>query len=344
MTVIGLSGVGVLVGLLLMRVPSAPVWAGSGSNMAAPATLSSTFRPFSETSPWNTPIPTNAPTDPDSEKMIAMLSAKGTQLSANLKKWTVPVFAIDAFRSPHLNVRTTSDCLSPRVDPDGDNLAQGIPIPDDVWPDPSDDGHLSLIDTNKHECWDYSRFVRISSTKVTASRIDVWDLNGSGYRVPFTGTNWWTCGARGSGTPLLGGLVRPEEVQAGVIRHALAFGCPVNRRSRSPDTKEELCSPPAERTDGEGIGAQYIPEGARLQLDPALDLQTLNLSKAALVVARALQVYGMYDVDNAATCSLYFQNVGTDGARWNQIDDFKDLQKLPLNRFRVLYCEIVVRQ
>ena len=314
------------------------------SKKAEPAAFSSQFRPFSKTSPWNTPIPTNALVDPDSEKMIEMLNSNARSLSANIRKWTVPVFSIDSARSPRLNVRSSSGCLNPRVDPDGHNIAENLPIPDDVWPDPSEDGHMVLVDIYKRTCWDYARFERISSTEITASRIEVWELDGPGYREPFAGPNWWTCGARGSGTPLLGGLLRPEEVLKGDIRHALAFGCPVNRKSTSPDTKEELCSPPAQRTDGEGIGTQYIPEGARLQLDPALDLDTLKLSPGTLVIAKALQVYGMYNVDSASTCSLYFQNVGTDGGKWNQIGNFMDLQNIPLNRFRVLKCEIVVRK
>lgn len=329
---------------LTLGLTNIAVSAETLSKEAEPAAFSSQFRPFSKTSPWNTPIPTNAPVDPNSEKMIVMLSSNAGSLSANITKWTVPVFTIDSQRAPRLDVKTTSSCLNPRVDPDGNNIAEGLPIPVDVWPDPSADGHLVLVDIYKRLCWDYSRFVRISDTKVTASRIDVWDLDGPGYRDPFTGNKWWTCGARGSGTPLLGGLLRPEEVQAGEIRHALAFGCPINRRSRSLDTGEELCSPPAQRTDGEGIGAQYIPEGARLQLDPALDLQTLKLSPGTLVIARALQVYGMFDVDSASTCSLYFQNVGADRGKWRQIGDFMDLQNIPLNRFRVLKCEIVERK
>jgi len=340
----GLCGSAVLASILGTGLTGTDASAETLSKMAEPAVFSSQFRPFSKTSPWNTPIATNALVDPDSDKMIVMLSSNAMSLSANIRKWTVPVFAIDSARSPRLNVRTTSGCYNPRVDPKGQNRAEHLPIPTDVWPDPSQDGHMVLVDVAKRLCWDYARFVRLSSTEVTASRIDVWELDGPGYREPFEGPNWWTCGARGSGTPLLGGLIRPEEVQAGVIRHALAFGCPVNRRSVSPDTKEELCSPPAQRTDGEGIGAQYIPEGARLQLDPELDLQTLKLSPATLVIARALQVYGMFNVDNASTCSLYFQNVGADGGRWNQLGNFMDMHTIPLNRFRVLRCEIVVRK
>ncbi|MEI8120866.1 MAG: hypothetical protein WCI20_02355 [bacterium] len=344
MNLTGLYGITVVASLLGAGVTGTVASAETLSKMAESAVFSSQFRPFSKTSPWNTPVPTNALVDPDSEKMIVMLSSNAMSLSANIRKWTVPVFTIDSARSPRLNVRTTSSCLNPRVDPDGHNIAENLPIPVDVWPDPSEDGHMVLVDISKRMCWDYARFVRLSSTVVTASRIDIWELDGPGYREPFAGSNWWTCGARGSGTPLLGGLIRTEEVQAGVIRHALAFGCPVNRRSVSPDTKEELCSPPAQRTDGEGIGAQYIPEGARLQLDPALDLQTLKLSPGTLVIARALQVYGMFNVDNASTCSLYFQNVGADGGRWNQIGTFMDMHNIPLNRFRVLKCEIVVRK
>jgi hypothetical protein len=344
MKLTGLYGITVVASLLGAGVTGTAASAEALSKMAEPAVFSSQFRPFSNTSPWNTPIPTNALADPDSDKMIAMLSSNAMSLSANIRKWTVPVFIIDSARSPRLNVKSSSGCLNPRVDPHGQNLAEHLPIPADVWPDPSEDGHMVLVDIYKRVSWDYARFVRLSSTAVTASRIDVWDLDGPGYREPFAGPNWWTCGARGSGTPLLGGLLRPEEVQAGVIRHALAFGCPVNRRSVSPDTLEELCSPPAQRTDGEGIGAQYIPEGARLQLDPELDLQTLKLSPGTRVIARALQIYGMYNVDNASTCSLYFQNVGADGGKWNQIGNFMDVQNIPLSRFRVLKCEIVVRK
>jgi hypothetical protein len=338
------SGTTALLTILLAILLIGTAQAAENRKLAEPAVFSSHFRPFSATSPWNTPVPTNAVVDPDSGAMITMLSSNARTLGANIRKWSVPVFIIDAARTRRVNVRTTSECLNPRVDPDRDNIAERLPIPANVWADPAGDGHLTLVDLYQRKCWDFSRFVRISATEVTANRIDIWALDGPGYREPFSGTNWWTCGARGSGTPLLGGLLRPEEVQAGVIRHALAFGCPVNRRARSPDSGEEVCSPPAQRTDGEGIGNQYIPEGALLQLDPDLDLQTLKLSPAVLVIARALQVYGMYNVDNASTCSLYFQNVGADGGKWNQIDDFSDLRKIPLDRFRVLKCDIVARK
>lgn len=339
----GSGGTARLASLLTVLLVNTAAAAAERTQTAEPAVFSSQFRPFSATSPWNTPIPTNAPVDPDSEAMITMLSSNGRTLGANIRKWSVPVFIIDATRTPRVNVRTTSECLHPRVDPDQNNVAERIPIPANVWADPAADGHLALVDLLQRKCWDFSRFRRTSAGEVTASRIDVWDLDGPGYREPFVGPNWWTCGARGSGTPLLGGLLRPEEVQAGVIRHALAFGCPVNRRATSPGSGEELCSPPAQRTDGEGWGRQYIPEGALLQLDPNLDLQALDLPPAVFAIARALQVYGMYNVDNASTCSLYFQNVGADGGKWNHIGNFSELKKIPLTRFRVLKCPIVVR-
>ena len=47
-----------------------------------------------------------------------------------------------------------------------------------------------------------------------------------------------------------------------------------------------------------------IPEGARVQLDPALDLDSLSLTPWQKVIARALQRYGMYLADTAGTTSL----------------------------------------
>jgi hypothetical protein len=49
---------------------------------------------------------------------------------------------------------------------------------------------------------------------------------------------------------------------------------------------------PAQRTDGTG-GPLTLPEGARLRLDPTLDLSTLHLPPAALALAEAAQRYGI---------------------------------------------------
>jgi hypothetical protein len=53
-----------------------------------------------------------------------------------------------------------------------------------------------------------------------------------------------------------------------------------------------------------------IPEGARVQLDPALDLNSLGLTGWQKTIARALQVYGMYLVDSGSL-GLYAVNANS---------------------------------
>jgi hypothetical protein len=61
---------------------------------------------------------------------------------------------------------------------------------------------------------------------------------------------------------------------------------------------------PATSSDGQSSGADTIPEGARLQLDPSLDLSTLGLQPWQRTIARALQQYGMFVGDTGDTVGL----------------------------------------
>lgn len=255
---------------------------------------------------------------------------------------------IDADKCPKRDVPTwrPDKCLYHSVDPDHNGIAEGVPLPDGVWADPSEDGHMILVDPKKKISWEFSCARQTKSRDWEASCIDMWDLNGPGYREPFLGTYWWKSGVRGSGVPYIAGLIRPDEVETGEINHALAVGTPVNRLKVSEDVewKMELCSPVASRTDGWRIGPQYIPEGVRIQLDPNLDIDSLNLSEEAKIIARTLQKYGAFVVDNGRGFSLYFQNLGSDGGKWRKHPGLRDITKIPLNEFRVLKCNIVVKK
>jgi len=316
--------------------------------------LPANFTVFAEDSPWNTPIPNGAEVDPNSDLIIANLKDTLQQLGydpphigVNYKIWTSPLHVIDSSRCPLQDVPTTNPegALYWTVDPDGNGVAEGIPIPAGVWQDPSDDGHMILVDPKLRVAWEFSCAVQVDGQWM-ASSIDRWDLNGLGYRPPYVGPRWWRCGVRGSGVPYIGGLLRVEELESGEIRHALALSSPINRRlitTPSADWEQECCSPAA-RTDGTGIGPEYIPEGARIQLNPDLDLDSRGLSEDAKVVARALQVYGAYVVDSGGGFSLYLQNLGPDGGAWTEHQGLADIAKIPLDELRVLKTEPTVKE
>jgi hypothetical protein len=306
--------------------------------------LPPSFQAFTISSPWNTPISTYPAIDPYSKTMIQNLKSKASILKGSFTGWTIPLFVIDSAASPKRTLKTTGDAFNPDVDPNRDGIAEGIPIPDGVWPDPKSDGHMLLVDPNVRKTWDFSRAQHLSDGSWTTSGLTVWDLNGLGYRQPFYGTNWWNYGVRGSGFPLIAGLIRPEEIEAGEIKHALVFAGPINRKSATTTTKQQVCSPPGSKTDGFGIGYEYIPEGARIQLDPSLNLNTLNLSPATKIIAKAMQKYGMYNGDNSPDFKIYFQNLGPDGGKWKNYNFFPDLKNIPVDKFRVIKCTIVTKQ
>ena len=84
-------------------------------------------------------------------------------------------------------------------------------------------------------------------------------------------------------------------------------------------------------------GAGALPEGTRLQLDPALGaarIRSWGCRGACLVVARALQRYGMYVIDNSGRPKVLFEYDGT--AHWRGVIRAGTVTPIPLGAFRVL--------
>ena len=133
-------------------------------------------------------------------------------------------------------------------------------------------------------------------------------LNECGTREPFSGDNWWRSGAMGSGVPLLPCIVRPEEIAAGAINHVMLCASPANRKALAEGQPDEIYYP-ATRTNAIHYGSEYIPQGAVIQLDPDLNLNSLGLNEETKIVAKALQKYGMVVGENAPVFKLFFQNI-----------------------------------
>ncbi len=302
------------------------------------------WRPFSDSSPWNTPIPDNPQILPNSSAIVANIKQYSGQatLKPQYKEWCPPLHIVNSDNIQGEPVYCHNAlAYHESVDKDQNGVSDSpVPFTSDMWWEPSNDAHMIIVDPFKGIAWEFS-IIRYNTqtSKWESSTHAVWDLNGEGQGVPFSGKTWWKQGCRGSGVPLIGGLVRPEEIEAGEIRHALCAGCPCNAKNLDQSGKRQLVRP-ACRTDGWLEGADFPLEGARLQLDPNLDLDSLGLCEEAKIVARALQKYGLFIVDNAGGFSIYFQCLDKDGSgsTWRQrfpslMDDIK---KIPLDAFRVL--------
>jgi endonuclease YncB( thermonuclease family) len=273
---------------------------------------------YSPESPFNQAIPADARVDSRSSLMVQSLvaSAHKAGFYVSVRRWTVPVYFANA-STPRHSVGLTASWRAA-------NVMAGVPIPAAAQPDPAGDRHLAILDVATGCEYDLYE-ARLENG---AWRAD-W---GNSIRLDSDGVYPKAFSARGSGFALLAGMIRPKELAQGRINHALLFSFDY--------TSAAGAVWPATETDGLSTRAGAIPMGARLQLDPKLDLDTLDLTAFERTIARALQEYGMILGDSGGGVSLYafhpqaFTNNPYAGILSD--DHYAPLDKLPLDRFRVL--------
>jgi hypothetical protein len=301
--------------------------AGSGlaasqaqSTAAVTAGAVTASRPFAGTSPLNVPVVGAPAIDPNSGAMIARVARAG-QGYANLVEFGIPVFEATS-STPRQPVRCTITDWGPcpfGTDP--------RPIPVDARPSAGSDGAMVVVDRTAGTIDEYWQAAP-AGTGWTTSWGAINTLSGSG----------WGGGSTGAGASRLAGVVRVAEIQAGVIPHALVV--------QSDTVCATTFRPPAWKTDGDSTRSDCIPEGARLQLDPAVDVTAIpGITPGEVAVARALQVYGAYLIDRAGTSlAVSFEvapdaSPGNPGTVYTQAGfawDYYGMPHIPWNQLRVL--------
>ncbi|MFC1598288.1 fibronectin type III domain-containing protein [Patescibacteria group bacterium] len=276
---------------------------------------------------WWEPLGDNETIDARSDKMrrgilFAFDYTSGDSeggLTLTRKRWTVPVYFVNK-NTPKYDVEMTASWAP------ADNMAlKDVPIPDDARPDPAtdDDGsigdaEMAIIDVSQSPWVEY----------------DFWQAEKNGgqweaswaNRISLGSEGMYPCGlsARGSGAALAGGLIWPAELKRGRINHKLAFSFPYNHDNGpvAPMTENDGRYSPKrlqnlyENKTGETDAVYPLIEGAVLQLDPSIDLKTFEvtdpdsgktrtLKKYERTIARAMQEYGMVDVDNGGSFTFY---------------------------------------
>lgn len=273
---------------------------------------------YSPYSPFNRRIPPSAEVDARSPIMVRSLlkASKSQGFVVAVRSWTVPVYFAGA-RTPRHDVVLTADWAPSR-------RMRSVPIPDHAAPDPEDDASMAVIDPARgceYDFWGAHR----SAGGWTARWANSIRLNGAG--VYPRGLS-----ARGSGFALLAGMIWPEELERGRIEHALVVTYPF--------TKAGGPVAPATESDGSSTRQDAIPEGARIQLDPALDLDSLALRPYEKVIARCLQEYGMFVGDSGGGIEL--EAVHPMSARRDPYrgllpdEEIIPLDNIPVDRLRIL--------
>lgn len=291
---------------------------------------------FAADSPFNTPLPADAAVDPASPTMVTSLVAAGSFV-VQVGQYSAPVYLADESTPRHDVQLACGDVWELGV-----NVLRDVPIPDHAEPgfdadgadnpprgcgeDSDQDNNLIVLDTVRRCEYDFWQARRDNGGWVAS-----W---GNGLSLDGPGVYPHGMSARGSGFAFLGGVIWPHELAAGRIDHALVISYPY--------TKSGGPVPPATESDGWSDQDWAIPEGARLQLDPALDLDALNLTPHERTLARAMQEYGLLLVDTGGDGGIGLYAIDPRSVQGNPYDgllpagDFVTLGNIPVDRLRVL--------
>jgi hypothetical protein len=296
-----------------------------------PPASSGAQRPYDARSPWNTPIGSAALLNPTSASLVRAISDNNLPLTSDPDQYAIPVYRFD-----DRTVRRTVELggwFSSYDNGDNSRVGYGfaptitnVPIPEGVLQSAGSDGQIVFWDPvagTEYSFWQFSRDAAGNYTAENGNRYHT----GAGYLGRFADG----LAGRGAGLPYLAGLVRRWEIDQGRIDHALAFAY---------SAPSGAFVYPASKSDGAGFGGVLgtdLPEGSRLQLDPAkteADFDGWGLPPAAKTIARALQTYGMYVVDNSGSSKIFMEDRLTAG--WDASIDRHLTEKIPWTAFRVL--------
>ena len=208
-----------------------------------------------------------------------------------------------------------------------------IPPGDATWWD----GHVTVGDPINDVV------LSVWRARYQAGQPNPWDAWWGG-KTPLSGDGREPNGttSTGAGLSRFGAIIRESEVAAGVIEHALFFGSTAVtlRGSNIEGTNFRY---PATQTDGRNTGAaaHTIMEGARVQLDPSIDLAAIpGITPIELMIGRALQQYGAYCGDNTtanARMGFVFERKPGSTVYANAgVVDYVDMTHIPWSSLRVL--------
>ncbi len=303
----------------------------SGSDGSAPACNV----PFAASGPWCTPLPASVPLASNSAAIVVNIQADvknnyGT-FAINTDTYSSTIYTVPA-GTPTTNW-SFDDCQNQgSLPPNFAPVLMNVPTAAGMVQSMGTDGEITIYDPSLDEEWEFW---------VAAQTNGQWSACWGG-TIQHVSTDPGIfpsgLGATASGLPLLGFLIRIDELQAGVIRHTLNI--------ETVRTQSGVFSWPANRTDGNTAGADILMEGQRVRLDPTFDVTTLP-NPAERIIAKAMQDYGMILTDTSGAVTMQAEDprpyMAAHNTTTNPYDaifagaaSYAVLQDIPLARLQVL--------
>ena len=266
---------------------------------------------FPADSAWNTPLPADMPLDEASDLIVSELQrqVKVASPTINVGRFSTPIYTVPRSQKRVRYVLDRDESFAERVKR---KFAPGVPIPEGARPSRGSDGQMTIWQPSTDTLWELYKAKLVGGVwhgrwgavmRNVSKNPGAFPRESSGAYISTTA----------SGLPLVGGLITLADLERGRIDHALELAVPHARAG--------VTSHPARITDGNASGAESIPEGARFRLAADLDLQALDLSPLARMLAEAAQRYGIIVNDQAGAMSFRGQDPAGGSDAWQRALD-----------------------
>jgi hypothetical protein len=256
---------------------------------------SACWRPYSDSSPFNRPLPRRPRVDPRSRAIVARLAGFGGPQNILVgEPGTAQDYSHPVYWSQPGDPWFTIHCTQPW----GRCALEGrrIQIPDRAWPAGASDAHLTVMD--QRTGWEYDMW-RVHEKPAGGGRlVTAWGgmtrIDGDGLGSDAVAAEFGT----------LAGKIRIEELEAGEIHHALFMfaECDSGRTVFPAGHSGRRCS---------SIGqpdADAPAMGQRFQLDMSdAEIDALAVPEWKRAILRAMAHYGMYLGDTGGTWGVQIE-------------------------------------
>ena len=260
---------------------------------------------------WGVDVSTMA-ADPNSANYVTNILANGGDYLhpdfGGGGDYGIPYVTVPGTQTP---VPVTWTAYGNQSDPGPYKTPLGAPIEGGAAS--SGDRHVISIDRDNCILYELYRAFPQTDHWDADSGVD-WDLRSSALRTPT-----WTS-ADTAGLPIFPGLVRYDEIAAGVINHALRFTVNATRHGYVL---------PATHWASDSTDANRPPMGLRLRLSAAYDIA--GFTGQSRVILEALKKYGMIVADNGSNWYI----TGAADSRFDD-DDLDQLKTVPGSAFEVV--------
>lgn len=297
-------------GIGLPALLALPATSGGAERSPSAPIGSTACEPFGADNIWNTNV-AGLPLHAKSDDWLASMDAGSTLLH--------PDFGPPGYGIPYTVVTRRTPGRAVRFHYAAESDRRRYPFTKRTKIESGSDRHALMLDRSR--CTLYELFsARWNHGRPTAGSGAIFDLDSNDLRP-----DGWTS-ADAAGLPILPGLVRFDEVEAGFVGHAIRF--------TAERTRDRYLWPARHEAGVDDPDAP--PMGARFRLSAAFDLS--GFGERARTILQAMKDYGLILADNGS--NWYFQ--GTRDRRWTNalLDQLKTVPASAFEAVDVSGCQV----